>query len=96
MLSARAVVLDGVPHALCVVRDITERKLDERRIRQPVEQLEGERDSARRTSRTDALLELANRRTFDDALRTGFFMLKRSRRPLSLILLDVDPPRLPA
>jgi len=39
---------------------------------------------------TDGLTGLANRRRFDVVLETEFSRLRRSRAPLSLILLDVD------
>jgi diguanylate cyclase (GGDEF)-like protein len=39
---------------------------------------------------TDGLTGLANRRRFDEILETEFARLRRSRAPLSLILLDVD------
>jgi diguanylate cyclase (GGDEF)-like protein len=39
---------------------------------------------------TDGLTGLANRRRFDEVLETEFSRLRRSRAPLSLILIDVD------
>ncbi|MEI8254490.1 MAG: diguanylate cyclase [Deltaproteobacteria bacterium] len=53
--------------------------------------LEVERDHAQALARTDSLTQVANRRAFDEALRTEFYRLKRSgAHKLSLLLLDVD------
>ena len=73
-----------------IVRDITERKLAEQKIQELVQQLEIERDTAHFNSITDSQTGLANRRYFDEALRTEFYRLKRSGSTLSLIMLDVD------
>ena len=73
-----------------IVRDITERKLAEQKIQDLVKQLEIERNIAQLNSITDSLTGLANRRYFDEALRTEFYRLKRSGSTLSLIMLDVD------
>ncbi len=58
--------------------------------RELVAQLAREKSAAELNSVTDTLTGLMNRRFFDESLRTEFFRLKRSRAPLSLILLDVD------
>lgn len=73
-----------------IVRDITERKLAEQQIQELVQQLEIEKNTAQLNSITDSLTGLANRRYFDEALRTEFYRLKRSGSTLSLIMLDVD------
>ena len=73
-----------------IVRDITERKQAEQKIQDLVQQLEIEKNTAQFNSITDSLTGLANRRFFDEALRTEFFRLKRSGSTLSLIMLDVD------
>jgi diguanylate cyclase (GGDEF)-like protein/PAS domain S-box-containing protein len=73
-----------------IVRDITERKLAERQIKQLVQQLETERSIAELNSITDSLTGLANRRYFDDTLKNEFYRLKRSGSALSLIMLDID------
>ncbi|TGE32196.1 diguanylate cyclase [Desulfosporosinus sp. Sb-LF] len=73
-----------------IVRDITERKLAEQQIQELVQQLEIEKNTAQFNSITDSLTGLANRRYFDEALRTEFYRLKRSGSTLSLIMLDVD------
>ncbi|HBV88371.1 MAG TPA: GGDEF domain-containing protein [Desulfosporosinus sp.] len=73
-----------------IVRDITERKLAEQKIQELVQQLEIEKNTAELNSITDSLTGLANRRYFDEALRTEFYRLKRSGSTLSLIMIDVD------
>lgn len=73
-----------------VIRDITERKKAEQQIQQLVQQLEIERNIAQLSSITDSLTGIANRRYFDETLKTEFYRLKRSGAALSLIMLDVD------
>jgi diguanylate cyclase (GGDEF)-like protein/PAS domain S-box-containing protein len=73
-----------------VVRDITERKKTEQQIQELVRQLEIEKSAALLNANTDSLTGLANRRFFDEALNTEYHRMKRSKTPLSLIMLDVD------
>jgi len=73
-----------------IVRDITERKLAEQQIQKLLQQLEIEKNTAQFNSITDCLTGLANRRYFDEALRTEFYRLKHPGATLSLIMLDVD------
>lgn len=73
-----------------IVRDITERKQAELRIKQLVQQLEIEKKAAQMNANTDSLTGLANRRYFDEVLDKEFHRYKRSGSPLSLIMLDVD------
>jgi len=73
-----------------IVRDITERKLAEQQIQELFQQLEIEKNTAHFNSITDSLTRLANRRYFDEALKTEFYRLKRTGSTLSLIMLDVD------
>ncbi|KGK91484.1 diguanylate cyclase [Desulfosporosinus sp. HMP52] len=92
MISSRIITIQTVPHIISVIRDITERKLAEQQIQKLVQQLEIEKNTAQHNSITDSLTGLANRRYFDEALRTEFYRLKRSGSgsTLSLIMLDVD------
>jgi len=73
-----------------IIRDITERKRAEQKIQELIRQLEIERNTAQQNSITDSLTGVANRRYFDEALRTEFFRLKRSGDVLTLIMIDVD------
>lgn len=70
--------------------DITERKRADSLIQELIHRLEIEKDYAQKNALTDGLTGLANRRHFDDALNKEFFRLKRSKTPLSLIMLDID------
>lgn len=82
---------DGSRRGLCgIATEITQRKADERRIRELVTQLELERDFAQHSALTDGLTRLSNRQHFDEVLGTELYRLRRSGAPLSLILLDVD------
>jgi len=45
---------------------------------------------ALQTPRQDGLTGLANRRAFDQALEAEWLRAQRSRRPLSLLFVDVD------
>ena len=83
--------LNGKPSKMVfVIRDITQRKLAERKIQQLLEQMETEKNDAQLNSITDSLTGLTNRRYFDEMMEKEFFRLKRSHSKLSLIMLDVD------
>jgi len=64
-------------------RDISDRKQAEQRLRDAHRALEA-------LAATDPLTRLANRRRFDQCLATEWKRGIRERRPLSLLLLDVD------
>ncbi len=89
-ISAKMLRVYDVPHVICLIRDMTERKQAEGQIQQLIRQLETERNAARISSLTDGLTGLSNRRYFDEALKTEFFREKRYGEELSLIMLDVD------
>jgi len=83
--------LQGKPaRMVLIVRDITNRKQTEQQIQDLIHKLEIERDLAQRNSLTDSLTGLANRRAFDNALRSEFSRHKRSGPQLSLLMIDVD------
>ena len=67
-----------------------ENRKEKEQIKLLVGQLEVERNLAQLNSITDSLTGLANRRYFDETLKTEFLRLKRSGATLSLIMLDVD------
>lgn len=67
----------GLPDGVVTVsRDVTERKVYEAQLAA--------------LASTDTLTGLANRRAFDEAIAAEWKRAKRDRRPLSLILLDID------
>jgi diguanylate cyclase (GGDEF)-like protein/PAS domain S-box-containing protein len=68
---------------LQMVRDISERKLAERRLQDAYQAVET-------LAATDALTGLANRRRFDYYLSSEWRRCSRDRWPLSLLLVDVD------
>jgi len=83
--------LQGNPaRMVLIVRDITNRKQTEQQIKELIHKLEIERDLAQRNSLTDSLTGLANRRAFDNVLRSEFSRHKRSGSQLALIMIDVD------
>lgn len=73
-----------------IIRDITERKRNEMQTQELLKQLEIDKNTAQLDSITDGLTGLANRRYFDEVLKTEFFRIKRSESKLSLIMLDID------
>lgn len=90
MISATIIDIQGIPHFVSVIRNITKRKLAELQIQELVKQLEIEKNTAQLNSITDSLTGLSNRRYFDLALKTEFHRLKRSGATLSLIIFDID------
>jgi diguanylate cyclase (GGDEF)-like protein/PAS domain S-box-containing protein len=68
---------------LQIVRDIGERKAAEERLQAAYRVLEG-------MAAVDALTGLANRRRFDESLGREWRRGLRDRKPLSIVLLDVD------
>lgn len=73
-----------------IIREITKRKLAEQKIQELVNQLEIERNIAQKNSITDSLTGLANRRYFDEALKTEYYRIKRTGGSMSLLMLDID------
>ncbi len=54
------------------------------------QELRSQRDLFSRQSRIDPLTELANRREFSNVLAAAAIEARRSRRPLTLLLMDID------
>ncbi len=75
-ITQSAIVFDGKPAVLSVVRDITERKDREKLLT--------------REARTDFLTGALNRRAFEDQFTREFKRKKRYSRPMSVMILDVD------
>jgi diguanylate cyclase (GGDEF)-like protein/PAS domain S-box-containing protein len=89
-ITGRVIGVFDRPHIISVIQDLTEKKQSESRIQDLIRQLEMEKAVAEINAITDGLTGLANRRYFDESLRTEFFRLKRSGAPLSFIMLDID------
>jgi len=66
-----------------VFKNISERKKAQEAIKKANQELE-------RLARIDGLTQIANRRTFDEALAREWHRLWREQKPLSLIMCDVD------
>ena len=84
-----------------IIRDITERKQSEEELRKYREELEeqvAQRTTAlakanrklEQLAREDPLTGIANRRLFDEALTQEIRRAKRNKKPLSLIICDID------
>lgn len=76
MVSSKAFALDGVTHAISVIRDISGRKALENEL------------TIRAT--TDGLTGVANRSHFMELALSELNRAQRHKRPLSIVLLDID------
>jgi diguanylate cyclase (GGDEF)-like protein/PAS domain S-box-containing protein len=74
----------GAPTGILnVVRDVTDRKLAEKKLQDAYDALEA-------LASTDALTGIANRRKFDFDLHSEWFRSLREQSPISVLMLDVD------
>lgn len=91
-LDLRAVATDweGQLATLVSLRDITQRKLDEEKIREQQKRLHEANVLLEALATLDGLTGLKNRRIFKERLDEEFQRAARYNFPLSLILLDVD------
>ncbi len=60
------------------------------RIRRLTQELEGERQNYQRLAHVDELTGVSNRRSYDERVATELALARRSGRPLSLLLIDID------
>lgn len=68
------------------IRLVVDKALEKRRLLQAA----GERDFYKRLSQLDGLTEVYNRRTFEQLLSSEISRADRFRRPLSLLMVDLD------
>jgi two-component system cell cycle response regulator len=68
------------------IRLVVDKALEKRRLLQAA----GERDFYKRLSQLDGLTEVYNRRTFEQLLSSEISRADRFRRPLSLLMADLD------
>lgn len=68
------------------IKLMVDKALEKRRLLRAA----GERDFYKRLSQIDGLTEVYNRRTFDDLLSAEISRSDRFRRPLSLLMIDLD------
>lgn len=80
----------NVTGVLGIARNITARRDVEDQLRQAVAKLELLKDEFRELARTDALTGLANRRAFDEAMKTEFLRCQRLRCQAALLMIDID------
>jgi diguanylate cyclase (GGDEF)-like protein len=73
----------GPTGIVVALRDATDRKIEETKLKDALEQME-------RMAATDALTGLANRRHFDGVADEEWRRCGREHQPLSVMLLDVD------
>ena len=83
LTTAPLVTLDGTPGIIGQFKDITGRKTAEQELAAANKTLE-------RMAKIDGLTQIANRRCFDETLEKEWRRLGRNRKPLSLLLGDID------
>lgn len=83
LTSAPLITIDGTPGIVAQFKDITSRKKAEAA-------LELANASLEKMAKIDGLTQIANRRSFDDALIKEWLRLQRTEQPLSLLLGDID------
>lgn len=81
--TASLVTLDGSPGIVAQYKDISLRKQAEEILAQANSKLEA-------LARIDGLTQVANRRSFDEMFQKEWNRMQREKKPLSLILGDVD------
>lgn len=81
---------EGKPAYLASLRDITQRKLDEQKIREQQAKLEEANVKLEALATLDGLTGLKNRRTFQERLADEVHRAQRYQIALSLLILDVD------
>lgn len=74
---------EGDPRLLVVARDVTQRKHTEQQLADAIMELQ-------ELSFVDSLTKIANRRRFDEQLRSQWQSHIREKKPISLILCDID------
>lgn len=75
--------IGGTLHALCIVRDITERKRDEAALKKAVER-------EKELARTDYLTGAANARHFRDLVQQEIDRFQRYKRSFTIAYVDLD------
>ncbi len=86
----RCISVDGQPMLAGSAIDLTEQMRHEHELRLIRDELQDANEKLSSLALTDALTGLWNRRAFDARLETDLMASYRNKRPLSLLLLDVD------
>ena len=79
----KPIELDGAMLALCIIRDITERKRDEAALKRAMER-------EKELARTDFLTGAHNARHFHDLVQQEIDRFQRYERPFTIAFLDLD------
>jgi len=79
-----------VEHALRLARETERRKQREEELLAMREELESANEALRRLADQDGLTGIGNRRSFEHSLDREWRRARRSKRPLSLIMADID------
>ena len=84
--------LSATARAFRETSESLEKRVEERTLHldRTVESLERANEALAKLSRTDELTGLANRRCFDEKLESEWQRHRRDRKPISLVLGDVD------
>jgi diguanylate cyclase (GGDEF)-like protein/PAS domain S-box-containing protein len=81
---------DGAQLLACCAVDITEQMQRERTLMDIQDELEEANRKLNSLALTDALTGLLNRRAFDTRLETTIIASQRNKRPMAMLMLDVD------
>ncbi len=83
--------IDNIPYCVgFVVIEITDRKKAEADMQYAESMLRQANLELEKLVNLDSLTQIANRRCFDDRLRSEWQRLSREQQPISLLLLDID------
>lgn len=86
----RCISVDNQPMLAGSAIDLTEQMRREEELRTTRDELQDANEKLSSLALTDALTGLWNRRAFNARLETDVMAAQRSKRPLTLLLLDVD------
>lgn len=76
LVSSQAINIEGAPHILSIIRDVTEIKKMEAEIK--------------RLATTDKLTQVFNRPKLDEFLQTELERSERTKAPFAIIIVDID------
>jgi len=83
-------IVHGRHFTLCVVRDITERKAAENKLRQQTAELQKLHADLKELANRDSLTGLLNRRAFDEHAGQLLRAARRRRESAALLMIDLD------
>ncbi|MDP2056773.1 MAG: sensor domain-containing diguanylate cyclase, partial [Thiobacillus sp.] len=83
-------IMDGRHFTLCVVRDITERKAAEDKLRQQTAELQKLHAELKELANRDSLTGLLNRRAFHEHVAQMLRTARRRKESAALLMIDLD------